>query len=253
MAHVADARVLKEPHAFVDLADWQMATVRDRRSDGQLVAGVDYATAALTGCADRAVVIKPSNRASSLLPLLCRDPPTIRPLFITMGRAAFLVAVLHGGRDRLAFTARRAVHLARLFDDGDRQIAAAVATSTDPLTQTANLAVLAHHLQTSLFRQVRAGRWDDSPGLDFEQVTGDLARSTLHAGAKLDLIPDERRVWRIGSLGKHDSKQRGRAFSNAERQGTDSAIHSTYRRQIDASTGPGMRSTTMSSLVGRRR
>ncbi|HEY0147829.1 MAG TPA: hypothetical protein VGB70_02380 [Allosphingosinicella sp.] len=221
------ALALKEPHCLVDLADWRKALNQTGLEDPAfaplLEAGLrPVIDPAPTG---RPIVVKPSNWANTLLPRL-RQSERMNPVFVTIGRREFLIAVFRGGRDRLAFTARAAVHLASAFQDGDRLIGDAIGTSADPLGRAANLAALAHRLQAHLFDDaVSTEPWKDAPRVDFSEITREPERALRAALPGLALEASNEAVaaavdrWRA-----RNAKADGAAFRAHSESGADEAI-----------------------------
>lgn len=242
---VARATVLKEPQALVDMADWAVAVQRRQRLDALLQPSLHLARDLLRRpfSGGDPVVFKPSNWVNSLIPRLCADATAIRPLFITIDRAAFVAAVLRGGRDRLVYNARVAGHLAGVFDGADALIAEAAAASDDPLTRVVNLAVVTHHLQTILFnRAIDAGAWGDGCRLDFSTIQAHPLPALLQATEALgvdpmsgDLAPAVAEVVRI------NAKQPDRLFSKALRAKEDAQVQAVYGSVIAAAMDWGDR------------
>lgn len=238
LLEVEMALVLKEPHALVDLADWEVGS----RRSGACGEGLD-ATLALT-CdllkrprqVDRPVVVKPSNWVNALLPRLVEQRPTMRPLFLTMEREAFLIAVFRGGRDRLAFIARIAALLATVVPDGQNRLRSAEAGATEPLGQVANLVVLAHAFQIELFdRAMTAGGWGDDHRLDFATLMADPAAALRQVCSALDLATSDAATARaVTSRLGTNAKQPNLSFSTEQRAGEDAEVCAVHGATLDA-------------------
>lgn len=221
------AFVLKEPAALVDLADWKKAAPGDAR----LAPALAMVRAALgrRWSADEPVMVKPSNWVNNLLPDLTRDP-ALRAVFVTMARRPFLVAILRGGRDRLAFTARAAAHLATTQEE-QGWLRAAIAASDDPLARAVRLAAVTLHVQMRAFAAVAV------PGraIDAAAVTGDPVAAALMATQLLDLgIDPGRLAAHAAAKSGEDSKNPGRAFTTAGRRGEDDAVEQHHGALLDA-------------------
>lgn len=215
------AFVLKEPNALVDLADW-------KKAGGQIGPALAWLRGSLRRRwrPDEPVVVKPSNWANNLLPELTADPAAIRPLFVTMARRPFLIAVLRGGRDRLAFTARAAAHLA-----ATSQVQAAIAASDDPLTRAVHLAAVTLHVQMQAFAALcRSGQ-----AIDAAELTGAPVEAALAANRILDLgIDPERLAANAAAKSGEDSKNPGRSFTMADRRGEDDEVERHHGAILDA-------------------
>lgn len=226
--------MLKEPNALVDIADWKRATDADRRLGPALnLARSCFRRRWSTG---ETVAVKPSNWANNLLEELTADPATIRPLFITMARRPFLTAILRGGRDRLAFTARAAAHLAPSVDGGDALLRSAVAAASDPLGKAVHLALAALHIQTRLFAEaMKRGGWGQRHLLDAETIIANPAAAAQAANAVLGLGIDSAAL--AASAAKRageNAKAPGATFSLDERRGEDDAVERHHGPTIDA-------------------
>ena len=215
------AFVLKEPNALVDLADL-------KKAGGQIGPALEWLRASLRRRwqADEPVVVKPSNWANNLLPELTADPAAIRPVFVTMARRPFLIAVLRGGRDRLAFTARAAAHLAPAA-----QLQAAISASDDPLTRAVHLAAVTLYVQMSAFAAVcRKGQ-----AIDAAELTGAPVEAALTTNRMLDLgIDPELLARNAASKSGEDSKNPGRAFTPAGRASDDDSVEQHHGSMLDS-------------------
>ena len=215
------AFVLKEPNALVDLADW-------KKAGGKIGPALDWLRGSLRRrwSADEPVVVKPSNWANNLLPELMADPSAIRPLFVTMQRRPFLIAVLRGGRDRLAFTARTAAHLAPAA-----QLQAAIAASEDPLTRAVHLAAVTLHVQMSAFAAIcRPGQ-----AIDAADLTGAPVEAALAANRILELgIDPALLAANAAAKSGEDSKNPGRAFTSPGRASEDDAVEQHHGALLDS-------------------
>ena len=163
---------------------------------------------------------------NNALYLLLTDPDAIRPLFVTMQRRPFLIAVLRGGRDRLAFTARAAAHLAT-----PSQLQAAIAASGDPLARAVHLAAITLHVQMLAF--AAAGR--AAQAIDAAELTGAPIEAALAANDILDLgiDPDKLAAHAAAKIGE-DSKNPGRAFRQVDRRGEDDAVERHHGTMLDS-------------------
>lgn len=230
------AFVLKEPNCLVDLADWKRRT--GPAGDPRLGPALGLARSCLgrRWATDEPIIVKPSNWANNLLDELTADPASVKPLFITMERQPFLVAVLRGGRDRLAFTARAAQHLASTRE-AQELVRDAVAATSDPLGRAANLALLALHLQLDLFASVMRRTGGDSRCVvDSGTITSRPAEAALLANAILALgIEPARLADHAAARAMENAKGPGRSFRPEARQAEDSDIERHHGALISSS------------------
>lgn len=224
------AFALKEPNALVDIANAVKAGVADARP------ALDWLRGSLRRRWRPAepVVVKPSNWVNNLLPALTTDPETIRPLFVTMERRPFLIAVLRGGRDRLAYTMRAASHLARSQEE-QAWLQRAVADVDDPLARAARMTLASLHIQMTGFAAALAhGRWGAEHVMDAAAVTGRPVEAALAANRVLDLgIDPDRLATHAAAASGENSKNPGRAFTPADRAGEDEAMEAHHGALID--------------------
>jgi hypothetical protein len=229
---------LREPNVLVGLADWKAALDRQSAEDPRLVPLVRLACASLRARwqANEAVVVKPSNWVNNLLPELCRSASQMRPLFVVSSRRSFLRAVFRGGRDRLAFTAHAAAHLASAHSSHQALLNAAVRAASEPLGQAAHIAAFLHWLQLRQFRcAMAAGGWRSDRVVTFdriEQAPG-AAAADASAALGLDLSPEEL-VAAVTRNSGRNAKQPDAAYSPEERFEADRKIDRLQGARIEA-------------------
>lgn len=237
--------VMKEPNCLVDLATWKTLQRRAGRPVWRLEPALELARAALRRrwTEGETVTVKPSSWVNNLLDELIEDREGILPLFVTIDCAAFVRAVFRGGTERLAFTAQLAWHLAAGFPDGDRLMQQAVDASDGPLGRAANLAVVAHHIQLSLFeRALKRGGW----GRDYQIDLNEISDSPYDAAGKasrvlrLGLEPRELERAVAAHAGRH-SKAPAIGYSPDRRRVDDEAVLAHHRATIEAALAWGDR------------
>ncbi len=234
----SDASVLKEPQCLIDLADWQRAIdlgVTSRK--GFDVASQRACNALWLSPDGLPIVVKPSNWANNLMPSLARLPQNMPAVLVTIRIEDFLRAVLRGGRERLAFAARAAAHLASAFSNGDQLVAAAIASGTDGLTRTLNLAALLHHLQTKLFAGYSDLAGPDAGTIDFRTITSEPEEALRRAASALGLTLDRGRMAAILSKNRHrHSKDSSKQYDQAVRLEEDRVVVSLYGSAMESAT-----------------
>jgi hypothetical protein len=176
---------LREPDILVKLADWRTALGRagERSPDYQLMLGFAEAMLFRRWQAGEPVTVKPSSWANNLIDDLVGE--SSRAVFITIEREPFAVAVLRGGHDRLAFTARLAAHLAGTLGQGDEWLGMAVESVEDPLGKAIRLSLVAHEIQRRLF--ARAIGRADATEIGFGMIESDPAEAALQSARLLGL------------------------------------------------------------------
>lgn len=219
------ALVLREPQALVDIATRWAAIDQEGLADRQLVPVLNGVRALLRRrwARDEAVLVKPTNWINNIVPDICADREAIRPLFLTMSRAAFLRAIFRGGSDRLAFAARAAVHLSSRGHANSKLLATALARDGDQIGKLAGVAIVTHEIQMRLFSEaVTIGGWSADHWLTMDELILDPHAAVRKAAQALDLgIGDEAmdancRRW----LGRH-AKQPDAVFSSDREQAGD--------------------------------
>jgi len=237
--------VMKEPNCLADLANWKTLSLRAGRPLGRLEPALQLARSALRlrWADSEPVTVKPSSWVNNLLDELVEDREAILPLFVTIDRAAFVRAVFRGGTERLAFTAQLARHLAADFPDGDRLMQQAVEATDDPLGRVANLAVVAHHIQLSMFdKALSRGGWGRAHRIDLHEILDSPHGAAEKASRALRLDLDPREIERTveAHAGRH-SKAPAIDYS-ADRQRSDNAtVLANHGRTIEAAVSWGNR------------
>jgi hypothetical protein len=231
------ALVLREPNCLTDLANQRAALDAAERSDPASAPALHAVRALLRRRwrEDEPIVVKPSNWVNNLAPLICEDAQNLRPLFLVMDRAAFVRAVFRGGSDRLAFTARAAVHLTSAGRANAELVAMALARDTDQLGKLAGLAAVAHEVQMRLFREAAAkGGWDAAHWLTLDELVADPRQAARKAASTLSIVlPDTALEANIAHwLGRH-AKQPDLAYSAEAQERFDRDAEAEHGARID--------------------
>jgi hypothetical protein len=229
---------MREPNVLVDLADWKAALDQRFASDPRLASLVRLACASLRSRwqPDEAVVVKPSNWVNNLIPELASASPGLRPLFVVISRRAFLRAVFRGGRERLAYTARAAAHLAAGRPSDRALLNAAISASSDPLGKVAHIAAFAHWLQHRQFRSAMdAGGWGSDHVVTFDQIESAPRAAASTAAAALDLaLTADDLAEGVGRTSERNAKQPDAAYSREERFEADLKVDRVHGGHIEA-------------------
>lgn len=215
----------REPNALADLANWYAVLASTGATDPRMSALLDLTLAKLRApwTNGEACVVKPSNWANNLLPLLA-DRTDLCALFVTMDVRAFVTAVFRGGRDRIRFAARALVHLATATPDFAPIITAATADSVSPFEKVARLAALLHKVQTNMFT---------APQLDFAVISTDPIAASEIARTALSL-PGHANSSYTDAVLVRNSKAPDRAFSAVDHAQADNEVRALYGVAIDA-------------------
>lgn len=239
LAHLIEASgaatVLKEPHALVDLADWDRSLVERNQREDRIASVLEAATGVLSRRWEGAgpTVIKPSNWVNNLLPRFPQGGRDLRAVMITIDRRAFLRAAFRGGRDRLGFTARAAAHFAAALGETPR-LTEAVAGVDDPLDQAARLVLLAHLYQTRLFAAAARGDTGQLAYLEYETILADPRTALEQALAALDLTASYAGIEAaLTTRAKRDAKNPDRQFSVASQGEEDRLVEQHHAARFD--------------------
>jgi hypothetical protein len=228
--------VLREPDILVKLADWKTALqeAATDSSDFRLALNIAQAMLGRRLAQDEPVTVKASSWANNLIPELSGEPT--RSLFITIQRERFLQAVLRGGRERLAYSARLAAHLAPFFADGARSVQAAIGASDDPLGKAMRLAAVAHELQRRLFE--RACRNSKASELmRSDEIQSDLAGSANRAAKTLQLELNDEDIAANCARWTNEHSKNAAAFSLDEQRRADWEIRGVHGALIAGTVG----------------
>ena len=234
LAHLLDAGgaglSLKEPQALVDLADWQRSLVEHGIDEPGFGATLRSVVALLSRRWEGAppTLLKPSNWANNLLPDFL-GLPEVRVLLLTIEARPFLRAVFRGGRDRLAYTARAASHLAAATGQSG-YVHEAVIESGEPVDQACRLALVTHELQRRLFADAAAHGFQR---LDFEEILSAPADALERAATALDLTLAGTAESAVRQRSAHDSKNTGLPFSRAQQDQENSEVERHHGLRFD--------------------
>jgi hypothetical protein len=235
--HPGRAIVLREPQCLSDLAARRAMLDQAGDSDSR----VDAMLARLPALLDRrwqrdeAVVIKPSNWVNNLVLALCAGPPRVLPIFLTITPRAFLQAVFRGGGQRIAFTARAAVHFSQAGHTNAPRVAAALQGERDQAVKLARLAALAHRMQEELFAKARtAGGWGPGHCLDFAELSARPLASARRAAVLLGLdLPEDVIAANARKWLPLNAKAPEAAYSGTVQDTTNRAVDESFGRIID--------------------
>lgn len=222
---------LREPNCLVDLADWRSALAASGSADADFDPMLRFARAMIgrPWAGGEAVLIKPSSWVNNLIGDLTQ--PGLRAMFVTIARDEFLEAVLRGGRDRLAFTARLAAHLSPFVERGPDRLQAAIDSTDDAVGKAARLAVVAHDLQLRLFERAGAR---ESCSVDFSAIRSDPARAASVAATALAVNVDAGDIAINCERWARANAKADAAYSGEQRRSENERVRAHYGELIEA-------------------
>ncbi len=207
--------VLREPQAYVDVAN----------AAGRFLPTLSAAMADM-GARDEAVVVKPTNWANTLIPLLTAPEYCESAVFVSQPLPDFLRAVLRGGRDRLAYTARAAAHVTAKSGLGEAAMARAGEGAANGIEHILRMAAVLHAGQDRLFRDAMTARgWGAPHYIDYAQIAADPAAAAVSASRALGLPLDLKRLEQAAAArtAAH-SKDAAQQFSERGQADADAAV-----------------------------
>ena len=221
---------LKEPNCLVDLADWRTALAAASSPSSDFDPVLRFAAAMLgrPWQSGEAIVIKPSSWANNLIADLMR-PDATRAVFVTIGREEFLEAVLRGGRDRLAFTARLAAHLSWFVEGGNGLLQLAIDSTDDPVGKAARLGLVAHDLQLRLFEDRAHG----AHVVDFAEISADPAQAAAGAAEALGIELDQSDVEANCARWGRENAKADASYSSEQRRSENEEVRAQFAKLID--------------------
>ncbi len=223
---------LKEPQCLTDIAS-QQAVLVQQGVQARLAEGLSFALVEMsTTSSEETILIKPSNWVNGLLPLLARRPDAGRAVFLSMKLRSYLRATFRGGRDRLAFCSRLASLIAHEISDGPDRLEEAIAMSTDPLDQAANIVAFLHAAQTALFDDAIAqGQWRNVIQFDYSEIVEDPQAVITRAAETLNLPAESAEG---DQLANRHAKDERRSFSHDARSEQDNEVERFHAKRFDA-------------------
>lgn len=232
------AMPLREPQCLSDLAARRSMLDQSGEEDPR----VDRMLARLPALLarrwreDEPTFVKPSNWVNNLAPALCAGERPVLPVFLTIDPRRFLHAVFRGGGERIAFTARAAVHFSQAGQANAERVARALEGSDDPPAKLARLAALAHRMQAELFDAARAaGGWNADRCLDLDELSAAPVATALRAAdlLQIDLPPDQVAANAARWL-PQNAKQPDAVFSDEAQRQADRAVADAFGKEIDS-------------------
>jgi hypothetical protein len=220
--------VLREPHCLSNLVNQHVS----RDALRKLVPAVCRHLSRSRSSGEQTVV-KPSNWANALLPeLVVQVQP--RALFMVSSRRSFLLSVLRGGPDRVAFAARAAAHLAGAESELATIVGKAMAEDGNTEAQLARLIIAAYEVQVCRFRA--AGEMlnaDQRAFITAGPLERETARVVRRAADILDLgLSDAEIAGNIRRWSNSHAKEPTTDFSLAKQSDESSAVELRYGELI---------------------
>jgi hypothetical protein len=234
--HPGKTMVVREPQCLSDLAS-RRAMLDQSGGDDDRVARMLPKLSALLGRRwqlGEPIIVKPSNWINNLTIALCSGPRPISPVFLTINARAFMLAVFRGGHDRIAYTARAAVHFSHAGIRNATRVAAAL-EGTDEMAKLARLAALAHRMQMEIFTDAAlAGGWGEDHWIDFGDFQRDPVATVRQAMAALEVdIPDKIIARNLARWGAQHAKQPALAYSVEDQREDTEKAEAAFGRMID--------------------
>lgn len=228
------ALVLREPQALVDLSAQQSGLAQGAPEMLSKLGAFCVRETGHLRADGETLLIKPSNWANSLIPVLCEGEDGPLAVFLSMDRADFVTAVFRGGRDRLAYTARAISHLTATNGIGAKAMQIAAEQSDDPLDQIACFAALSHRVQESIFRSAMAMRgWDDSHWIDMERLVHDPVTTAKSAAVILGLDNEWDSIEQQATIfGQRHAKDPAQSYSRSNRAREDDQVAQYHESRI---------------------
>ena len=214
---------LREPQALVDLDSWRTGLGDGDRALYAALASAVVGQMAKARAPGEALLIKPSNWVNGALDDFLAPARGDRAMVLSSDPAAFLVAVLRGGRPRIEYTLRLADHLLQ-SRPALRDAAVRLLPQTgEPMVRALRLALLAHWAQLCLFAARFRAPGEDlhAARLDYDRLAAEGEDALAFASARLSLglAPDEI----AASVARHRSRHAKNDDGEAEWRGDEAA------------------------------
>jgi hypothetical protein len=225
---------LKEPNCLVDLGAWktELQPRNGAATDFHSMLRLAVAMLGRRWAAGEEIVVKPPGWANNLIDDLVAASGGMRALFLTIARERFLEAVLRGGSERMAFTARLAAHLAPSVERGSERLQAAIDSNTEPMGKIARLALVAHDFELRLFERA-IGRLDEAEIIDFAGLEESPFEAATMAAAALQLGLDQAEIEVNCDRWAQANVKADAAYSAAHRGSENAEVRATYGALID--------------------
>ncbi|MFL6731850.1 MAG: hypothetical protein ACJ8EP_05845 [Sphingomicrobium sp.] len=222
---------LREPNLLVSFADWRSALLRSGQGEAHFSSLLEFGAAMLNRQWQEAeaVTIKPSSWANNLIGDLVADDDHL--VYVTISRTAFATAVVRGGHDRLAFTARLAAHLSLSLQDSPAALQQAIESTDDPLGKAVRLALVAHRFQELLF-----GRSIDKYGghaISFDEIESNPLGAAKRAAQALELPLSSADIHANVARWASEHSKGGVAYSQDQRAAENSEVRRYHSATIE--------------------
>jgi hypothetical protein len=220
---------LKEPNCLADIANWKSTAGTDL---GPLL-GFAMAMLGRPWGEGEQVLLKPSSWANNIIDDLLAQSP-MYAMFVVIARDRFLEAVLRGGNERLAFTARLAAHLAPFVDGGLECLQAAIDSAEDAVGKVSRLALVAHHFELRLFeRAIGSGKLARAQVVDFAGIEKAPLEAASRAADALQLGLDRSDIAANASRWTSSNAKADASFSADQRASENAQVRAVYGSLID--------------------
>lgn len=225
-----DTLSLREPQCLVDLSD-QLVRAREEGKLQKIERWSNAIPTHFSGLSSEhgKIIVKPSNWANPLLPMLEAQGAVGDAIFVTMERKAWLRACLRGGRDRLAYVARCADHTARATGLDTAIVQSAITGTSDPLDQAVRLAALLHKVQDLCFDRADP---TSSRRLDYDEIVSSPLEAVNKARKLLGLRPNPSLEIQLD----WHAKDPNRRFDPSIRENEDKAVETEHAGRIKSAS-----------------
>ena len=226
---------LREPQILVDLAMWRTTLGEADRTIYQAGVSATLAHLSRRWNPGEVIAIKPTNWINPEIAEFWAPTRGDRAAFVQIPAEDFLIAVLRGGRDRIAYTLRFYERAAESWPAIARIVEATMPAADDVMVRAAYLVVAAHWAQRCLLEAARAG---SEPGkairIDFPDfLTRDAQVAAVVACLGLD-VSTEQRAFSIAVHLPHHAKQPDRPSPSASESRANDTIRTLHAAAIEA-------------------
>ncbi|MFD2167675.1 hypothetical protein ACFSJY_15595 [Thalassotalea euphylliae] len=226
----------KEPHILAELANLkahQSLVFKDVYKQERVFKTV-LGQANKSFRVQQQAIVKPSNWVNTILPELASQAGSLSAVFIDMSLEDFLIAILRGGRERIAFVYRLNEHLLSCLPHFKEVSMLINESHQSIMLQVTKTIALTLHMQKMLFDSAKSMLGVSNVlTISYKGIVDNTFDTLSEVTRHFDLAFDEPALSNaINSVHNRHAKAKGISFDTSTQDALNNRLYHTYRSEI---------------------